>query len=433
MSRFSSIDGEHSAMRDLERQRLERMMGKLRREIAPMPQGGDKMQRRCFQPPLRKGERLPKKPSSARAPSPRPGAEAEAEAGDRAPSAEMAWLLRARDRMEEEAGKVEALLARHGLEKYASLLIDGPAASLEELRSASEELLEEAGLPASPRRRLLKALKDEDETTEGPTAAAARIENIQWGCLGRVPSGWHHTGASESRPPTGPTRAAPATFADACTGDDAGVAEAVEDPGYEISASSAAAAAAMAQLAQASPTPAEVGEDEDFQAAVDEWRAQRESQAEIWPTPPAAPMPLSRPPSGARPVVRSRPATAQTRPGSSSGVEKACCYQCFRQVYASSALRLPPDEEAEASRPATPATPAAAAALAAAASKKERIFCGDACMGKYRQALADRRQREAELFRLRSAMLEGESNSPDAAAESHGNAFGSGITENVTG
>ena len=33
MSRFSSIDGQHSALRDLERQRLEKLMGQLRREV----------------------------------------------------------------------------------------------------------------------------------------------------------------------------------------------------------------------------------------------------------------------------------------------------------------------------------------------------------------------------------------------------------------
>lgn len=32
MSRFSTIDGQHSALRDLERQRLEKLMGQLRRE-----------------------------------------------------------------------------------------------------------------------------------------------------------------------------------------------------------------------------------------------------------------------------------------------------------------------------------------------------------------------------------------------------------------
>ena len=33
MSRFSSIDGQHTALRDLERQRLEKLMGQLRREV----------------------------------------------------------------------------------------------------------------------------------------------------------------------------------------------------------------------------------------------------------------------------------------------------------------------------------------------------------------------------------------------------------------
>ena len=36
MSRFSSIDGQHVALRDLERQRLEKLMGQLRREVAEL-------------------------------------------------------------------------------------------------------------------------------------------------------------------------------------------------------------------------------------------------------------------------------------------------------------------------------------------------------------------------------------------------------------
>ncbi|CAE7255259.1 dlpC [Symbiodinium necroappetens] len=60
MSRFSSIDGQHSALRDLERQRLEKLMGQLRREE-------------------------PKPPAAT------------------VPSAEMAWLLRVSERFDEEA------------------------------------------------------------------------------------------------------------------------------------------------------------------------------------------------------------------------------------------------------------------------------------------------------------------------------------------
>ncbi|CAE8660292.1 unnamed protein product, partial [Polarella glacialis] len=155
--------------RDLERQRLERLMGQLRRDIEVKGGGsGGGASARRFQPAERsKKEGL--RPSAKlralelAAPSAlpaRPGADAELI--DRAPSAEMAWLLRAQGRMDQAASEVEAFLARHGLEGFASLLADGPGTpgeSLEALQAADEAMLEAAGLPASPRQRLLRALE----------------------------------------------------------------------------------------------------------------------------------------------------------------------------------------------------------------------------------------------------------------------------------
>eukprot|EP00931_Biecheleriopsis_adriatica_P065791 TRINITY_DN40264_c0_g1_i1.p1 TRINITY_DN40264_c0_g1~~TRINITY_DN40264_c0_g1_i1.p1 ORF type:complete len:407 (-),score=87.36 TRINITY_DN40264_c0_g1_i1:81-1280(-) len=382
MSRFSTIDNQHSALRDLERQRLERLMGQLRREIEPKAGEGGKLPSRRFQPPRRKGERsnMPTaKLSAVRAPSPRPVEDADV-SSENAPSAEMAWLLRARERMDEEAGEVEAFLTKHGLEQFASLLADSPGAlgaSMEALLGATEESLSEAGVPASPRRRLLQALKEDEEPSatlqEAPALGLEAPGAPRWGSLGRLPAGWHRCVKSGDGRIAVATRSEPTTHTDACIGDDSPMPM-EEELGWQASTPSNVAATA-------------VGTDE---AVV---------------RPPSAPAPPQRPPSTSARVpvpATSRPGTACSTSSASGGSgEKACCYQCYRQVYAANALQLPPEEEAQASRPATPATPAAAAATAL---RSQRLFCSENCLVKYRQVLAARSQREAELFKLRSAV-----------------------------
>lgn len=340
-------------------------MGQLRKEVEPEVGEGKPSSRR-FQPPRRKiGER--KQPTPARAPSPRPGADVEV-GSENAPSAEMAWLLRAKDRMDAEASEVATFLVGHNLEQYVPLLVDSPGAlgsSMEALRGATEEMLAEAGLPASPRFRLLHAL--DGNPTDHPAsgheriagnAAASPEPSPKWGRLGRVPPGWNRCTPVETRA-TLATRAAPVAFADACTGDDSQI-PAEDDQNQQVSASSQADTATASDAAT---------------AAVD-----------LRPRPPSAPFPPQRPPSSAA-RISSRPGTATSvasRPGTSSGTsQKACCYQCYRQVYASSALQLPPEEEAEASRPATPATPASAAG--ATGMQSQRLFCSEVCIAQYRQ------------------------------------------------
>ena len=156
MSRFSSIDGQHSALRDLERQRLEKLMGQLRREVGHSEieksleaSGGqwiatkvepkaDKAGRR-FQPPGRRKERP--KPALLLDPGPGdgpagPGSRPESVAAPKepkpppatVPSAEMAWLLRVSERFDEEAREASwpEVLRRN----CQRLLADGPRCML---------------------------------------------------------------------------------------------------------------------------------------------------------------------------------------------------------------------------------------------------------------------------------------------------------------
>ncbi|CAJ1337983.1 unnamed protein product [Effrenium voratum] len=81
----SSIDGQHTALRDLERQRLEKLMGQLRREVEPSAKAGR------FQPPKRPERERPKRVVVAKP--------------EEKPNAEMAWLLRASERFEAEAAE----------------------------------------------------------------------------------------------------------------------------------------------------------------------------------------------------------------------------------------------------------------------------------------------------------------------------------------
>merc|ERR1712232_446508 len=151
MSQFSTINSQHSALRDLERQRLERKMGQLRREVEGTDQAA---QIRRFKPPGRR-RMLPNRCASevghqsARSEDAAgPGADAP---GVERQSLEMAWLWSASNRMEEDAEKVARFLNKHGFDRYRTLLVEDPnglGASLEVLVQADEDSLERIGIPA---------------------------------------------------------------------------------------------------------------------------------------------------------------------------------------------------------------------------------------------------------------------------------------------
>jgi len=361
MSRFSTIDGQHSALRDLERQRLEKLMGQLRREVEPTAKA------RRFQPPRRKervskarNERevltrdapctanehscVPMPPPLPRTTTPRGTVNAaNALSAPTAPSAEMAWLLRVSERFDEEAAQVHAFLAEHSLEQYAALLESGPGApgsSMEALQAASAELLEQVGLPPSPRRRLLNALEVQGDLNSEQQTQGDHDFAPHWGRLGRMPWGWHRC---EGRNARVVTRSAPVSHADAAVGDDS-PRRAVEEVMDEVMIPSTSSKA--------------IGNSEELHHSF-------------------------------QPAEQVHHAATSSRPGSSSGAEKGCCYQCYRKVYLSVAFHLPMEVS---SRPGTPF------------DGDSRVFCSTSCMDGFREALAVRNQRAAELCKLREAL-----------------------------
>jgi len=361
---------------------LEKLMGQLRREVEPK---ADKAGRR-FQPPGRRKERP--KPALLLDPGPGdgpagPGSRPESVAAPKepkpppatVPSAEMAWLLRVSERFDEEAREVHAFLVQNGLDQYAPLLANGPGApgaSLEALRSASEELLEEAGLAASPRRHLLQALAlkgsavQEDAPEPGASFSVSPTDCQHWGRLGHLPAGWHRCSRGEQRAQCS-TLPEPVAHADAAVGDDSPLPMVDED--LEVGSSQVAAPG----LSERRPPSSRAS------------KPVESVEAEL-----------------------ARPDRALEHRSSTSSAQKGCCYQCFRQVYVASVFHLEPEEEqtsqaSQASRPGTP-------------SSLGRIFCSSDCMERFRQVLASRSARAVELCKLRQVV---ESSAALEAAAQH--------------
>merc|ERR1712129_170862 len=126
---------------------------------------------------------------------------------------------------EEQALEVQAFLARHELDRYATLLADseeGIGNSLDALSLADHESLAKAGLPPSACSQLLEAIAhEEDLRTAPPSEPAARRDsrpssggsglpgvNViseprargaapHWRGLHRAPPGWSRTKVGE--------------------------------------------------------------------------------------------------------------------------------------------------------------------------------------------------------------------------------------------
>lgn len=489
MSRFSTIDAHHSALRDLERQRLERMMGQLRREVegkeppkgaaAPGPAPR-------FQPRRRAAAAAPRCGADAKPPAaPRGGAatpelEPAPAAGPAAAAAalanperagggsvEMAWLWRASNRLQEDAEEVREFLTSRGLDRYAALLIDEPSglgSSLEALRAAGEEALEQAGLPPSPRARLLQALQEplpaprpgSSRASTAPRGAAtasqrgaspasgsraaavpaagaapparagrgaagspqerssSRLDegaeekedpekpsHGRWGRLGRVPPGWR--AGAVAGVPLGRPGGGPLRphLVDTCCGE----AEPLPPEAFED------ALPTPSLLRGEGVTPAAAGA-----AAAAALAAARPARREVTgpqPSTPAAPSAPAVPAGRGRSLAgSSRPGTgeaaadAASRPGSSGG-EKVCCYECFRKVFLQHAVEVEeplPSPTARANEAQARRRPAVHFAA--------RRFCGEDCAERFRRALAARGQRARELVELRNSVL-GDCAGPD--------------------
>jgi hypothetical protein len=355
-------------------------MGQLRREVDGCDQAAGKgigqRDERRFKPPRRR--QLPARcisesgqntaqadagPASARSDgeSWRPGADAK-DGGERAPSVEIAWLWQASSRMDEDVQKVATFLIKHGLDRYAAVLADEPnglGASLETLSQADDAQLEQAGIPASPRARLLTALQAEVATAIASSAAApsrplsraSAPEDLptrsststpgRWGCLGRAPPGW-----SVVTPKSDGLASRVVQTADASIGGDG-----CDD---DIDVQSESAAVAETAL-RAHPPPA----------------------TSSTPTNPRRPTPRAQ---------ASRPTSAVSRPGSSSGLtERISCYQCYKQVPSKFAV-VAEDAPGEAG---------------------SRQFCSEACKKRFEQSLQERQERERQLSELRASLLGG--------------------------
>lgn len=450
MSKFSTIDSQHAALRDLERQRLERMMGQLRREVDCAD--GVKVQQRRFQPPRRTDNPSKPAPRAPRRGIAEPGIEEQSSSlksssgADRgaapgpipgeilsgSPSVEMAWLMQVSSQMDTEQEEVQAFLARHGLDRYATLLSEDPGgigSSMENLRLADDAGLADVGLMPSPRRHLLEALRQSQEddvlelqrdaassaspiipagsraSTPGAaflTAARDRsspsmlpevspqgrsVSSTSSARLGRLPPGWE-------RRPTGTTPVhnkvryltAPVTKVDASCGDDDGDGSG----GESVSAEGFLAPRAPDILsldAASSGQRVSVAPREDASAGAD---GENCLDADLLDA--TANVSESEPPrrsvssmvSGTRPSSSSSVGAQSfsSRPASRAGnLESVCCYQCYKQVYPQFAVEV--------------------------GETALRRFCGSTCADQFRKALSARQvERDRRLGELRNSVTE---------------------------
>lgn len=391
MSRFSTISSQHSALRDLERQRLERKMGQLRREIEGVDQAGPKTgSERRFKPPRRK-QHIGSRCSSANGINAgaeddgtrRHGPAVDVSTGDRAQSVEIAWLWSASSRMQDDAEKVAAFLTKHGLDRYGSLLAEDPSglgSSLEALAEADNATLERIGMPASPRQHLLDALRQATPSTRAESGDsrphsvasalgdASRLEpsepssEAHWGRLGRVPSGWRRVATNLGRVSTTVVHTA-----DASTCCESSVQDLEEDVDSHSFVPSVASA--VTQLPRP-PSSSSSSSARPHRAGC------LTSQAEFSSRPD-----LARPSSGV-----SRPVSAASRPGSSCGTsDRVSCYQCYKQVFSKFAIVL---EDVSC-------------------SNCPRQFCSEACVVNFKEALLHQQEREQRLSDLRASVLRG--------------------------
>lgn len=361
-------------------------MAQLRREVTFKSGAVGATDNRRFQPGRRKApvDPRPAPKSSVVVAEDIPSAE-------RAPSVEMAWLIRASSRMDEEQMEVQAFLAQAGLQRFAPLLLEAPGApgtSMEALQAMTEERLRDAGLPSLPRYMLLCALEAELQKSSAPSFDAPQerrpsqtaAEQPQWATLGRAPPGWRLTTPGGVGSEVAPLRTSfvgrRAMVDAACGGDDE------EEPEAEVWRASDEAEGLLEQAEEK-----EKEEEEEEAADVEEQDAIKSLRHR---TPSVSS-------SAALSLAISRPVSSKlSRPGTSSAsAGKVCCYECFRQVYEEHAVALQ-DEVSNQDDARTQAD---------GVPQAQRLFCSEACAERCRQALGARQNRERELGELRSAVL----------------------------
>merc|ERR1740117_140453 len=311
----------------------------------------------------------------------RPGPGADILGGEPAPSVEMAWLLSCSDRMDEDAQQVVAFLSNHGLDRYAALLADEPSglgSSLQALSEADDVLLEKAGLPASPRARLLTALKADSKVIEAavstavasrplavaselgaevgqassrpspePTSAppGSRPPNGEWSNLGHAPPGW---ACLTPTPCILPTRIVQTS--NACTGGD----ENIGGNGDDLQRPANVNTLLQPHVARPPSSSAFAG-----------------SQSDITAVPASVVAGMTA--GGMIPEAGSRPGTSQ------GTTDRVPCHHCYKQMSCKFALEV----EIEAA---------------------PHHFCNETCVEGFRQGLQKRLEYQRELNELRSCV-----------------------------
>lgn len=376
MSRFSSLEGQSSALITLERQRLEAKIGQLRREVeSPGDAGQRRLEKKvplkaqrskvAFPPRSADKKTKPRKenPSSNEAPSVEedfddPTPSSPSRPGSAGPSCEIAWLMQVSEVMEAEGAEAKAFLAKHGLDRYCALLAEKGLDSLKALRSASESDLAEVGLPETVQEKIKEAvasLPQEDLDSQQLT------KEIKWHKFGKAPPGWRSV--EEALPPRDASKGVVSmsvgtTHEMACGGDDPIEAswllgESTDDRPRDV----------YGQLLHPDDGQEVTLPDSENDAADVRF-------FNVEPTTAAARQ-SSKDSADSGKVLAIVP----------EETEKICCYGCFKQAWVSQAVEV---EDPVISGP--------------------RLFCSDACSSSFRKELEKRATREQQRSSLWQAV-----------------------------
>lgn len=313
-----------------------------------------------------------------------------------APSVEMAWLLSCSDRMDEDAQQVVAFLSDHGLDRYAALLADessGLGNSLLALSAADDVLLEKAGLPASPRARLLAALNADRKVIDAAasTTVASRPLSVP-SALGAVVS---------SRPSPVSTSAPIGSRLTNASGEWSNRGHA--PPGWTcLTPTPCIVPTRIVQTSNAC-----AGGDGDIGGNGDD--LQRLADSHILPDPRAARPPSTSALVGSQSDIAVVPASVAagmaaagmipepgSRPGTSQGTtDRVPCHHCYKQMSCKFALQV----EIEA---------------------VPHHFCNQTCVEHFRHGLHKRMEYQRELNDLRSCVQAAAEAQAQAEAQANG-------------
>lgn len=375
-----------------------------------------------------------------------------------AQSAEISWLFRESQRFDKEWEEVAGLLAQSGLDRYSSVLRENGFDSLESLHEADETVLGEIGMPPSPCARLLAVLRDEEAAPdhvrggvvaaekkhEGQTkrqadrAALAAVEEVgdddvegafsggvrqhhaedafppgqRWQTLGRAPPGWRvlaggTAAAAGGYPAPGTLGGLVAAVRSSAAGPDEAMDSDEGDwfvrplPAVEEDDGPAP------DVDEASSTPAAAGPEQDGVILFFNEGQPASTAAAPRPEPPQQSVDVK--------LRTSTPTTS--RPSSSAGSAKVCCFVCYRQVHEESALGPSTSSEEDG---ATAGDLQELRSLFTGSSipktSAPRLYCGEECRRKEEERTASARAaRRTRLQECQAGVL-ASSKDPEGSA-----------------